>query len=337
MIKPFMTDRICIIGGSGFIGTRLVKRLLDAGYFVKILDKSKSETYPDLWIKGDVRDMSSLLSALKGFDVLYNLAAEHRDDVSPKSLYYDVNVKGAKNVCSAAEELGINKIIFTSSVAVYGFTYEETDENGELRPFNEYGKTKLEAERIYQEWQERDKNRSLTIIRPTVVFGEGNRGNVYNLLKQIAKGHFIMVGNGKNIKSMTYVENVVSFLIYSLRFGSGFHLFNFVDKPDLDMNSLVTLVKQELGKSGDIGMRIPYPVGYLSGLFFDIISKITNKKLPISSIRIKKFCSNTQFTSASIKNTDFKPPFTLAEGLRRTINHEFLSNDSDKGTLFYTE
>jgi nucleoside-diphosphate-sugar epimerase len=328
---------ISVIGGSGFIGTRLTTRLLENGYSVKILDKAKSLTYPDLWIKGDVRDMSSLLSALEGCDVIYNLAAEHRDDVSPRSLYWDVNVRGAGNVCSAAEELGINKIIFTSSVAVYGFTNGETDETGELRPFNDYGRTKLEAEKVYQKWQKRDENRALTIIRPTVVFGEGNRGNVYNLLQQIAKDRFIMVGKGDNIKSMTYVENVVSFLVYALNISKGCHIYNFVDKPDLDMNTLVTLVKKELGKDGKIGLRIPYSIGYLGGLIFDIIARITNRKFPISAIRIKKFCSNTQFASSTIKDTSFNPPFTLAEGLERTIRHEFLSKKSNTDILFYTE
>lgn len=332
-----MPENIVLIGGSGFIGTRLTKRLLDKGYSVKILDKVKSLTYPDLWIKGDVRNRSSLLSALEGCDVIYNLAAEHRDDVRPRSLYWDVNVRGAENVCSAAEELGIKKIIFTSSVAVYGFTNGETDETGELRPFNDYGRTKLEAEKVYQEWQKRDKNRALTIIRPTVVFGEGNRGNVYNLLQQIAKGRFIMVGKGDNIKSMTYVENVVSFLVYAINFDKGCHIYNYVDKPDLNMNTLVTLVKKELGKDGKIGFRIPYPIGYLGGLIFDIIARATNKKFPISAIRIKKFCSDTQFASSTIKDTGFTPPFTLTEGLERTIRYEFLSEKSDNEIVFYTE
>ncbi len=156
---------------------------------------------------------------LKSGDVIISLAAEHRDDVTPKSLYYDVNVTGAENVCKVAEEKRINKIIFTSSVAVYGFALIGTDETGALNPFNEYGRTKMLAEEVYKKWQEKEHDkRTLVIIRPTVVFGEGNRGNVYNLLKQIASGRFVMVGNGKNVKSLAYVENVAAFIEYSLKF-----------------------------------------------------------------------------------------------------------------------
>ena len=77
-----------------------------------------------------------------------------------------------------------------------------------------------------------DLKKTLVIIRPTVVFGEGNRGNVFNLMNQIAKNRFMMVGSGTNRKSMAYVENVAAFLEYSLSFQSGLHVHNYVDKPD---------------------------------------------------------------------------------------------------------
>jgi len=332
-----MKNNIAIIGGSGFIGTKLAGRLLDAGHSTRIIDKAESRVYPELWIKGDVRDRHSLPSALEGCDVIYNLAAEHRDDVMPRSLYYDVNVGGAENVCQAAEELGVKKIIFTSSVAVYGFTEKETDESGELRPFNDYGRTKLEAEKVYRGWQEKSGARSLTIVRPTVVFGEGNRGNVYNLLNRIASGKFLMVGNGRNHKSMAYVGNVVSFLEFALRFGPGIHLFNYIDKPDLDMNSLVSLVNEKIGNGREKLFRLPYRLGYAGGLVFDAASRLTGKKYPISSIRIKKFCSDTQFTSYRIRETGFTPPYSLEEGLHRTIRYEFLRPRTGPDILFHTE
>lgn len=326
--------KILVIGGSGFIGTRLTKTLHNHGHAVQIQDKAKSLSCPDLCVNGDVRDKSSLLPALKGCDLLYNLAAEHRDDVAPRSLYWDVNVMGAENVCAAAEEVGINKIIFTSSVAVYGFTDKETGEDGSLRPFNDYGKTKLEAEAVYRDWQKKDNKRSLVIVRPTVVFGEGNRGNVYNLLNQVATGRFIMVGSGKNIKSMAYVENVAAFLEYSLNFGEGIHIYNYVDKPDFDINSLVAEVYKGLGKDAKVKFRMPYSIGFAGGKLFDLLSLLTGKKYPVSSIRIKKFCADTSFAT-SISQTGFIPPVSLHEGLLKTIRYEFI--DRKTGEVFYAE
>lgn len=330
--------KLLLIGCSGFIGTNLSRRLLHSGHDIRIFDKRPSQLFNDHATIGDIRDTSALEAAVEGVDAIYNLAAEHRDDVRPLSLYYEVNVQGAKNVVNAAEKAGVKKIIFTSSVAVYGFTQRDTDETGEFNHFNEYGRTKLEAEMVYQDWVRKAPDRSLTIIRPTVVFGEGNRGNVFNLLRQIASGKFIMVGNGRNHKSMAYVGNIAGFLEYALDFDPGERIFNYADKPDFDMNTLISLVNRKMGKGNGVGLRFPYWLGYLGGLVYDIAGRITGKKFSISVIRMKKFCSNTQFSSASIHHTEFTPPVSLQEGIERTIQFEFLDKKSSKHeVVFYTE
>ena len=331
---------VTIIGGSGFIGTELARQLLEAGETVRIADKAKSAAYPQLWTAADVREEAALHTALAGSDVIYNLAAEHKDNVQPRSLYDEVNVEGARKVCRAAEELGIERIVFTSSVAVYGFAAPDTDESGRLSPFNDYGRTKLAAEGVYREWLARSARRSLAIVRPTVVFGPRNRGNVYNLLRQMSSGRFAMVGSGENVKSMAFVENVASFLAAARRFGAGEHLFNYIDKPDLPMNELVALVKKRLGKPERIPFRIPYAMGYAGGLLLDAVSKVTGREFPISAIRVKKFCATTQFRSSGIAATGFVAPVSLRDGLDRTIDYEFRGGrDRDEGpaTLFESE
>ena len=326
-----------IIGGSGFIGTRLCKRIHSKDIKFSIIDKAMSKTFPKMCKIADVRDFHGLFNTCEG-DVFINLAAEHRDDVSPKSLYDEVNVEGAKNVCAVAEQKGINKIIFTSSVAVYGFAPPGTDETGKINYFNDYGRTKWEAEVLYGKWHDEDKqNRILTIIRPTVVFGERNRGNVYNFLHQIAKGYFMMVGSGKNYKSMAYVENVASFIKYMIFNGKGYQLYNYIDKPDLTMNDLVSIVKEKMGKKVNTGIHLPYWLGYFGGLIFDLLSKITGKKFPISSIRVKKFCATTQFETSINEKTTFIPPISLEEGLKRTIEFEFLKKAEKESIVFYSE
>jgi len=325
---------ITIIGGSGFIGTCLTTFLITLGYNVKIIDINKSKKYPSLWIFGNVCQIETLNKISNSTDILINLAAEHRDDITPKSLYDDVNVNGAKNICKVCTKLGIKKIIFTSSVAVYGFAPIGTNEKGKIDYYNDYGRTKWLAEEEYRKWLISDPKNSLTIIRPTVVFGEQNRGNVYNLLKQIVNKKFLMVGNGKNIKSMAYIENIVAFIKYNLNNRQGEHLYNYIDKPDLNMNDLVTNINKLLGRSINL-IHWPFIFGYLSGLCFDVLSFILNKKFTISSIRVKKFCSNTMFDSCNMERSKFKAPVSLIEGLRRTIQYEFINKIKDHE--FYTE
>lgn len=331
-----MTQCIAVVGGSGFIGTRLCQTLQQAGLPFRIVDKRISETFPGSTVIADVTQVDGLQEALRDCDVIINLAAEHRDDVRPRSLYDEVNVQGARNVCDAADALGIEKILFTSSVAVYGFAPPDTGEDGEISPFNDYGRTKAEAEVIYREWHcTAPENRTLVIIRPTVVFGERNRGNVYNLLKQIASGVFVMIGDGTNRKSMAYVGNVAAFLRHMVEMPPGVHVCNYVDKPDFDMNSLVMLARSTLNMSNRWLPRLPYAAGYTAGGVFDLLAFISKRTFPVSRIRVRKFCATTQFSSAA-KSYEFQPPYSLQEGLERTLKSEFLDG-TQNGPLFYSE
>ena len=327
---------IAVLGGNGFIGTRLCRLLARRGHDVTIVDKVPSREFADRTRLGDVRSLDDLRGAVPEGSVIVNLAAEHRDDVRPRSLYDEVNVGGAENTCAVARERGVRTIVFTSTVAVYGFAPVGTDETGAIRPFNDYGRTKHAAEEVFRAWQaEAPDERALVIVRPTVVFGEQNRGNVYYLLRQIASGRFIMVGDGENRKSMAYVENVAAFLETALGFGPGAHLYNYVDKPDFSMNELVGTVKPMLGRSGEIGPRMPYALGYLIGLGLDGMAALTGRRFPISAIRVKKFCSNSVYGTA-VERTGFVPPVSLHEALERTVRHEFLESHEGE-PVFYSE
>ena len=328
--------KVCVIGGSGFIGTRLSQRLKSAGKTFKIIDKSPSRSFADRVQLADVRELVALQQCIPDNAILINLAAEHRDDVRPLNLYDDVNVGGARNLCTVAREKSVRTIVFTSSVAVYGFAPIGTDESGKIAPFNDYGRTKYEAEQVFKAWQaEAPDARTLVIIRPTVVFGEQNRGNVYNLLRQVASGRFVMVGKGENRKSLAYVENIAAFIEYSVSFKPGVHVYNFIDKPDFTMNQLVSSVKRMLGKDEKIGLRLPYALGYVIGKGFDLVAAITGKRFPISSIRVKKFCANSVYNTA-INETGFVPPVPLAQALEQTIRHEFIEKHDDE-PLYFSE
>jgi len=325
---------IAIIGGAGFVGTRLVSRIAASTIEYSIFDIDQSKLLENM-IYLDVEDPESL-DKIGGTTSIINLAAVHRDDVRPLSRYDDVNVQGAVNVCDAARKHGISNVVFTSSVAIYGFAPADTDESGEPNYFNDYGRTKYLAEQVYKEWQTEDPdNRTLVIVRPTVIFGEGNRGNVYNLLKQIAAGRFVMFGNGKNRKSMAYVENVSAFLEHSLSFEPGLHIYNYIDKPDFDMNTLISGARKTLFGKTNVGLRLPGFVGIALGYVADLAAMIIRKPLPVSSIRVKKFMGTTQFAS-SVSDTGFVPPVSLEEGLARTLRYEFMEDNSDKRT-FETE
>jgi nucleoside-diphosphate-sugar epimerase len=313
---------VLVIGGSGFIGARLIECLLKAKHEVRIFDKNPSTSFNELVTIGDVRAVDALNRALNGIDVVYNLAAEHRDDVWPISLYYDVNVQGAKNIVEAAVANHVKKIVFTSTVAVYGLNKPDPDEDSPTEPFNDYGKSKLQAEGVFNRWATGGADRTLVVVRPVVIFGEGNQGNVYNLINQIARRKFIMIGDGANRKSMGYVGNIANFLVQTMRFGPGRHIFNYADKPDMTVKELVDHVRSEVHITKPF-LRIPYSLGLMGGYVFDVLASLSRKSFPISSIRIKKFCANTTVSTRALESIGFTPAVSLKEGLSRMIKNKY--------------
>ena len=337
VIKKMGTDvdvECLIIGGAGFLASFLIKEFSKEGIHYVAADCRADDNSDCVYCDVTCRDS---LERLPKARVAINLAAVHRDDVTPRSLYTDVNVDGAKNFCDMARDKEIETIIFTSSVAIYGIPAPDTDEMGEPNYFNEYGRTKYLAEKVYFEWQAEDPTkRRLVIIRPTVIFGPGNRGNVYNLLRQIANRRFVMFGSGMNKKSMAYVENVASFINYIRSTERAVSVFNYVDKPDLTMNQLVSYSRNILFRKQNVGLRLPKWVAFIIGLLFDLVAGLTGKKLIVSSTRVMKFMATTELNSDAAINTGFRAPYSLLDGLNKTIRYEFV-DDNSGAKVFHTE
>lgn len=316
--------KIAIIGGSGFVGTKLIQSLQSqVGIDLLNIDKEQSTSFPGITRIANVLDSGKLTSLLKGVNIVILLAAEHRDDVTPASRYYSVNVQGMRNTLQAMKENGVKRIVFTSSVAIYGLDKPNPDETFSADPFNHYGKSKWKAEQVLQDWYADNPDWNINILRPTVIFGEDNRGNVYNLLTQISSGKFMMVGTGENEKSMSYIGNIIAFMHFLIQQKTeNYNVYNYADKPDFTTNDLVKQTGDILGRPIP-SIKIPYALGMLGGYGFDILGFLMRKKLPISSVRVKKFCAVTTFDANKALRSGFVPPYSLEEGLRRMLREGF--------------
>jgi GlcNAc-P-P-Und epimerase len=316
--------RVLVTGGTGFVGARLCERLLAGGHEVRNLDVRPapvSAAAPTL--VGDIRDYETCRTALRATDAVLHLAALYRDDVRPRELYYQVNVDGTRNIARAAAENGVPAIVFTSSFSVYGLDDAGKSEEGALSPVNDYGRSKMAAEEILLEWQRLDQSRSLQMIRPSVIFGEGNRGNVWTLLNEIANGRFALLGRGANHKSVAYVGNVVEFLVMLLeRPPTRAGLYNYTDKPDMTVSELVDLAAHSLGRKV---RRIPLPGGaaMMLGYLGDALGGIAGRTLTLNSERIRKFLANTSLPIDRVTGAGFVAPFDVRTALVRTIEHDF--------------
>lgn len=209
-------QRSLVIGASGFIGTRLVQRLVSQGSEVTALDIEPSRLQlPGVrYLTWDVRAPLELGDCQPS--VIYNLAAVHRTPGHRPEEYYETNVLGALNVTAWAEAVGVETILFTSSISVYGETGEVLTEQSPLRPTSDYGRSKRMAEEIHRRWQSAGPNRRLVTARPGIVFGPGERGNYTRLIKSLRGGYFVYPGTRDTIKSGGAVDELLATFAFAL-------------------------------------------------------------------------------------------------------------------------
>ncbi len=156
----------------------------------------------------DVRDPKSLRKSAVDSNVIVNLAAVHREPGHRPEEYFETNVSGARNVCGLAEDIGCREIYFTSSISVYGVHNAPVDEDSIVQPHTPYGQSKVKAEIIHQDWANRTGGR-LFILRPGVVFGHGEEGNVSRLMREMLKRQRAIRLLPDQPKAGIYIEELV--------------------------------------------------------------------------------------------------------------------------------
>lgn len=315
--------KYCITGGSGFIGAYFCRRLAGDGHQLTIFDliEPPAGTPHDRSVQGDVRDPDACRDALEGCDRVVHLAAAHHDFGIEDETYFSVNEAGTKVLSDAMDERGVRSICFYSTVALYGDAPRPHEETTEPRPNSPYGASKLAGEGVLQAWAERGDGRRCLVIRPTVTFGPSNFANMYSLIRQIHGGKFLLVGKGENIKSLSYIENILEATLYLMERDGlpAFDVYNYVEKPDMTSREISTTIYGALGRRVP-RLCIPLWSALLAATPFDLVIALTGKNIPISTARVKKlFDTQTKFESDKVRQAGFEPRVPLDEGIRRMV------------------
>lgn len=314
--------KVLIIGSSGFIGEFLTRKLTSIGHECVGFDITPpSEDLQKICrcIKGNMLSREDILKAAQGVDLVITLAAKHHDFGVTREEFFHVNETGTKILLECCTELSLKKLVFYSTVAVYGTKEEPTTENTLPTPDNYYGESKLAAEKLIHRWIEEDKSRSVIIIRPTVVFGPNNFANVHNLIDKICRKRFIFVGDGKNIKSVAYVENLVDATIFLIdRLEPGVQIFNYSDEPQLTISETVDTIATYMPYSIP-KIKLPLWFAVTFGSIFDFLGKITGRNYPITAARMKKFATATYHKAEKIRKLGFVNQVDIKEGFRRMV------------------
>ncbi len=305
--------KVLVTGADGFIGSHLTESLLEKGYNVRALSQYNSFNYWG-WLEdiqqtsnleivcGDVRDPNYCREISKDIDIIFHLAALIAipySYIAPES-YIETNVKGTLNICQAAKDNGVKRILVTFTSEVYGTAkYVPIDEKHPLQPQSPYSASKIGADAIaisfYNVYQ-----LPLTIVRPFNTYGprQSARAVIPTIITQIASGmKEIKLGDTSPTRDFNYVKDICQ----------GFILLSQCDKA--------------IGDTVNIGSNYEVSVKETFELIRDIMN--SDAKLVTDELRIRPeksevfrlWCDNSKIKAL----TGFEPKYSIREGLEKTV------------------
>lgn len=333
-----------LFGGTGFIGTHLAQHWLREGLAEKLilvdLAPPRDEPYTELlqqglqtgqveFVRWDVRQKipDSLLPSKA--DLIFNLAAVHREPGHQPHDYFETNLHGAENVCAWAAAVGCQRIVFTSSISPYGPSEELKDERSLPVPETAYGGSKLAAEKIHLGWQAGCRCRKLLVLRPGVVFGPGEGGNVTRLIRSLIKGYFVYTGNRQTRKAGGYVKELCRAAQFGLEHqhlsGESVTLLNFSMDPPATLENFVLAIQKAAGIRRN---PLNVPRGLLLGVSYPIdgVARALGIRQPISPVRVRKLFRSTSIDPRVLRELGYQWKYSLEEAFadwKRDLPRDF--------------
>ena len=267
---------------------------------------------------GDVRQLIDWIPAKK-ITLIANLAAVQREPGHVGHEYYQTNLFGAENVCNWADKVNCQKIIFSSIIAPYGQSEDERNESSLPVPTTAYGGSKLAAEKIHRIWQAKDfDNRQLVIVRPGVVFGPGEGGNVSRLIKAARNRYFFYTGNQKTRKAGVYVKercNAMCWVLDSEKSKTDkVTLFNMTMNPGPSIEEYVETIAKVVGIKARVP-KVPVSLLLVASYIIDLFARPLGIDHPFSPVRIKKLTRSNNILPTYLCDNGYKYRYTLEEAL----------------------
>jgi len=289
-----------VIGSSGFIGTHLCQALTEENV-IKIDINSATPV--------DIRNPFDIEGNFDENTVIFNLAAIHRTPGHPDREYFETNISGAKNVCDFAEKRGIKKIVFASSISVYGTSEEHKTEESLPMPNTPYGISKLLAEHIHREWARSSSEHHLSIARPGIVFGKGENGNMTRLYKAMKKRKFAYAGRKDTIKACIYVKDLVRILLEMAKSSKdGIQTYNCTYFPAPTIEHIAKTMQAATG----LNYSIPYIPKTPLMAAASVAGKLGGLGFGICPERVRKLTISTNISGEKLSK-DYPLAFSLEE------------------------
>ncbi|MCH8845992.1 MAG: NAD-dependent epimerase/dehydratase family protein [Proteobacteria bacterium] len=317
-----------VTGGGGFLGSRIVRMLLDQGIAIRSLQRSDSPELKKLGveiIRGDISDRATVINAAEGCDVIFHVAAKagvwgDYDD------YYQCNVTGTKNIIDACQTHHIQKLIYTSSPSVV-FAGKDEENINESTPYPDqfltaYQKTKALAEQMVLEAN--NETLATVALRPHLIWGPGDPHLVPRIIERAKAGRLRLVGKQSNLVDSTHIDNAALAHILAAEAlaanadcaGKTYFISN--DEP-LPMKELINKILAAANLPA-ITKTIPTQLAYTIGMMMELVYKIFKlKDEPIMTRFIAKqlSCAHWYDLTAAKNDLGYQVKVTINEGMER--------------------
>jgi UDP-glucose 4-epimerase len=312
-----------VTGATGAIGQVLVRKLLGQGYQLRVLVR---HTLPLNGLpesvgvfQGDITDSHVLNAAATGADVIFHLAAKlHVNNPTPPlhEEYKRVNVEGTRRLVEAAQRAQVRRLILFSTINVYGPSQpgQILSENFPLHPDSWYAETKAQGEQIVL------SGLPAVVLRLAAVYGPGMKGNYARLVRALARGLFVPVGNCSNRRTLVHVQDVVTAALLAAQHpAAAGQIYNVTDGHVHTLNEIIAAICQALGRRPPY-LYIPVTMARLpAGLVEDAL-RIAGRQSPLGRFTIDKFIEDVAVHGDRIQTElGFRPAYDLEAGWQETI------------------
>lgn len=323
-------DLALVTGATGALGPGVVNLLTASGYQVRGLALQGSQTASDPgqveWFVGDICDRQLLERAMQGVSHVVHMAALlHINNPAPhlRAEFERVNVQGTQAVVDAAQRCGARRLVFLSTIAVYGYGRGQVlTESAQPIPGSDYAETKLAAERIVLAAQKRDGRPLGVVLRLAAVYGSRVKGNYSRLVQALANGRFVPIGRGRNRRTLVYDEDVAAAVRTALEHPHpGGQVYNVTDGEIHTLNRIIETICAGLGRRPP---RVALPAGPIRlGLgVADRFGRAIGRDLPVSSAMLEKYLEDVAVDGAKImRELNFRPAYDLPAGWQDAIDH----------------
>ncbi|MDQ3753453.1 MAG: NAD-dependent epimerase/dehydratase family protein [Acidobacteriota bacterium] len=325
---PETPKRVLVTGASGSIGSVLVERLAAEGVLARVLVRSgrgEARSLPASAeiIEGDITDRAALQQATKGVNFVFHLAAKLHINSPAARLrdeYWRTNVEGTRLLVEAARRADVERLVLFSTINVYGASSEGEvwDEDSPLRPASWYAETKLEAERIVLG----EMCRRGVVLRLAAVYGRSMKGNYVRLLEALEHRRFVMIGDGRNRRTLIHVEDACRAALLVARAPSAAgETYNATDGEVHTLDEIIRSMCAALGRRPPRASVPKRAARFAAGLVEDLL-QATGRDSPLKRLTVDKFTEDVAVSGLKIqRELGFRPRYDLPGGWREVVGN----------------